>query len=158
MPQKYAVKAANISRKKLKSKAKLIEWEARVHSRGIRDVPVEVSTMESRPKPRRKAGRQLKEESHGTLQGETAPQPIDVDETFWVEEPAIPAAEKRVRQLACPSPALPEQASHISHSTPTLKNLSPRLARTYAASSNLRAFRRQLHARAASLPRSSGGV
>jgi hypothetical protein len=50
--------------------------------------------------------------------------------------------------------------SHISPSpsTPTLKNLSPRLALTYAASLILRAFWQRLHARAASLLRLSGGA
>ena len=50
MPQKYAIKAANIGRKKSKSKAKLVEWEARAHSQEIKDVPVEVSTIKSQPK------------------------------------------------------------------------------------------------------------
>ena len=108
MPQKHAVKAANIGQKKLKSKSKskLIEWEERVSSRGIRDVLVKVSIMESQLKPREKVGRQSREESHGTLQGEIAPHPMDVDETFWTEEPVIPAAKKRVRQPAFASPAL----------------------------------------------------
>src|SRR6267378_4081894 len=50
--------------------------------------------------------------------------------------------------------------SHISPSlsTPTLKNFSPRLTLTYTAYSIMRAFRRWLHARAASLLHSSGGA
>jgi CxC2 like cysteine cluster associated with KDZ transposases len=43
-------------------------------------------------------------------------------------------------------------------STPTLKNSSPRLALTYAASLILKAFQRRLYARAARLLRSSGGA
>ncbi len=130
------VKAANLLRRK--PKAKVIEWETQVHSRGIRDVPVEVSASGSQPRPRKTASRRPRAQNDDMLQGETVPQPMDVDETFWVEEPK----------------------SHISPSlsTPTLKNLSPRLTPTYAAYSIMRAFRRRLHARVASLLRSSGGA
>ena len=93
------VKAAKL--RQAKSKAKVIEWEAREHSRGIRDVPVEVSAMESQRKPRKKAGRRPEAESRDLLPGETAPQPMDVDGTFWVEGPVIPTSEKRVRRPAC---------------------------------------------------------
>ena len=31
------------------------------------------------------------------LQGETAPQPMDVDEAFWADDLAIPDSERRVR-------------------------------------------------------------
>ena len=95
------VKAANFRRTKLK--AKVIEWETREHSRGIRDVPVEVTDMTSRPKLRKKASIWTRIENSAALQGETAPQPMDVDETLWVEDPVIPTSEKRVRQPACPS-------------------------------------------------------
>ena len=93
------VKAANLRR--MKSKAKVIEWETRVYSRGIRDVPVEVSGMESQPKPREKAGKRPRAENNDTLQGETAA-PMDIGKEFWVEEP-MPASKRRVRQPACPS-------------------------------------------------------
>lgn len=99
MPKKCDfVKAAKLNR--AKSKAKVIEWETRVLSRGIRNVPVEVSATASQPKPRKRAHRQLRAENDGALQDETAPQPMDVDETFWVEEPAMPPNEKRVRRPA----------------------------------------------------------
>jgi hypothetical protein len=88
-----------------KTKAKVIDWEIRVHSRGIRDVPVEVSDMASQHKPRKRAGRWPRAENNDPLQGETAPQPMDVDETFWVEEPDLHTSEKRVRQPASPSSA-----------------------------------------------------
>jgi hypothetical protein len=101
MPQKIGtVKAATLRRK---SKAKIVEWEPRVYSRGIRDVPVEVGPMASRSKPRKKSGKQPTVEKDDVLQGETAPQPMDVDESFWVEEPVMPTSEKKVRQPACPS-------------------------------------------------------
>ena len=143
-----------------RSKAKVVEWETRVYSRGIRDVPVDVTAMASRPKPRKGAGRQPRAESNDALQGENAPQSMDVDETFWTEEPVtdMPTSEKRVRQPSCPSTTLNEPHTFPISSTPTLKNLLPRLVLTYAASSTPRAFRQRLHVRAASLLRSSGGV
>ena len=95
------VKAANLLRRK--PKAKVIEWETQVHSRGIRDVPVEVSASGSQPRPRKTASRRPRAQNDDTLQGETVPQPMDVDETFFVEEPAMPTNEKRVRQPASPS-------------------------------------------------------
>lgn len=98
---RHTVKAADIHR--AKSKVKVIEWESRVHSRGIRDVPVEVRSMESQPKKKKNAARRLRAENNDAHQGETAPQPMDVDEAFWPEEPAIPIGEKKVRQPACPS-------------------------------------------------------
>ena len=48
--------------------------------------------------------------------------------------------------------------TYPTSSAPTLRNLPPRLALTYAASSIPRAFRRRLHAKAARLLRSSGGA
>jgi hypothetical protein len=102
MPQKRDIlKAMNL--RHTKSKAKLIEWETRVYSRGTRDVPVEVSTAASQQKPTKKAGRGPRAERNDPLQGEAAPQPMDVDETFWVEEPVVPASEKGVRKPVCPS-------------------------------------------------------
>ena len=53
---------------------------------------------------------------------------------------------------------LNEPDASPSPNTPTLKNLCPRLALTYTASSIMRAFRPRLHARAASLCHSNGGA
>jgi len=148
-----SVKAAKV--RKDKSKAKVIEWQAQVHSRGVRDVPVEVTAAGSQPKQREKAGKRPRAEKNDTLPSETALQPMDVDETFWVEEPVMPTAEKRVRQPPCPSSM---SLTFLSPSTLILRNLSPRSALTYPASLILRAFQRRLHARAATLLRSSGGA
>jgi hypothetical protein len=104
------VKAANLRR--AKSKAKVIEWESRVHSRGVRDVPVEVSTAASRPIPRKKACGEPRAESANELPHETAFQPMDVDETFWMEEPVMPGSGKKVRQPE----RLPQQISHTFQS------------------------------------------
>jgi hypothetical protein len=90
------VKAANLRR--AKSKAKVIEWESRVHSRGVRDVPVEVSTAASRPMPRKRAYGELRAESANELPHETAFQPMDIDETLLMEEPVMLAGGKKVRQ------------------------------------------------------------
>ena len=104
------VKTAN--RRKARSKAKVIEWEAREHSRGTRDVPVEVSAVASQRKPRGETGRWARAENNDPLQGEAAPQPMDVDETFWVEEPVMHTTEKRVRQPSCTSLT---NLTHILH-------------------------------------------
>jgi hypothetical protein len=90
------VKAANLRR--AKSKAKVIEWEPRAYSRGVRDIPVEVSAAASRPMPRKTASREPRAESANELPHETAFQPMDVDETFYMEEPVMPAGRKKVRQ------------------------------------------------------------
>jgi hypothetical protein len=101
MPRNHdTVKAANLRQKKYK--ANVIEWETREHSRGVKDVPVKVSDMASQTKSRKKAGSRPRAEGNAALQGETAPQSMDVDDAFWVEEPVMPASEKRVRQPACP--------------------------------------------------------
>jgi len=81
-----------------KSEAKVIKWETRTYSQGIRDIPVEVSATTSQPRPRKMACRRPRAESNNMSQGEAAPQPMDINETFWVEEQVIPTSEKRVRQ------------------------------------------------------------
>jgi len=95
-----AVKAAKLLQGK--SGAKLIKWETQEHSRGIRDVPVEVTAMTSQLRPRKMAHRQPRTEKNNMSQGETAPQPMDIDKTFWVEEPAMPTSKKSVRQPVFP--------------------------------------------------------
>ncbi len=69
-PQKHqvdfdTVKPLNLCR--ARSKVKVIEWETQVHSRGIRDVPVEVSAMASQPKQRKRASRQPRSENNDML-------------------------------------------------------------------------------------------
>src|SRR5258708_36342459 len=114
MPQNFdTVKPLNLRR--AKSKVKVIEWEMRVHSRGIRDVPVEVSAMASQPKRRKRASRQPRSENNDMLQGEIAPQPMDVDEAFCMEEPVIAPSEKRVRQPEFPSSANLTYLSDTAH-------------------------------------------
>jgi hypothetical protein len=101
MPKsRNTVKASDVLRRK--SKAKAIEWEPRVYSRGIRDVPVEVISTPHQPRSRKKGTRGPSAENDNMFQGEAAPHPMDVDETFWVEEPVVPTSEKRVRRPASP--------------------------------------------------------
>src|SRR5260370_28903480 len=100
MPRnRETVKAVNIHQ--AKSKAKLIEWEPRVHSQGTRDVPVEVSSMESQSKKRKRAARQLRTENTDGFRGETAPWTMDGHEAFCPKEPAPPTSYKKVRQPVC---------------------------------------------------------
>jgi hypothetical protein len=100
MPQNFVTVKARQAR----LRAKVIEWEPWEHYRGIRDVPIEVSAMASQLKPSKRASRQLRAENSDMLQGETAShQSMDIDETFWAEEPVMPTNEKRVRQPTCPS-------------------------------------------------------
>ena len=150
-----SVKAADIYQKK--TKAKVIDWEPRKHSRGVRDVPVEVIATASQTRPRKKASRRPRAQNNDTLQGEAAPQPMDIDETFWAEEPVMAAGQKRVSQPACPSLVYVPHIS-LSLSMHTLKNSSPKLALICAAFSTLRASRRRPHVRAAGLLHSSGSV
>jgi len=49
------------------------------------------------------------------LQGEIAPQPMDVDKAFCMEEPVIAPSEKRVRQPEFPSSANLTYLSDTAH-------------------------------------------
>ena len=91
------VKAASVLRGK--SKAKVVEWESRKYSRGIRYIPVEVSAATtSQSRARKSTSGRPRAETNDMLQGETASQPMDVDEVFWADDLAIPNSERRVRQ------------------------------------------------------------
>jgi len=95
-----AVKAAKLLQGKLG--AKVIKWEPWQHSRGIKDVPVEVTATVSQLKPRKMACRQPRMQKNNILQGETAPQPMDISKTFWVEEPAMSTSKKSIRKPIFP--------------------------------------------------------
>ena len=81
-----------------KSKAKVVEWEPRNYSRGIRYIPVEVRAATSQSRARESTGGRPRAETNDMLRGETAYQPMDVDEAFWADDLAIPNSERRVRQ------------------------------------------------------------
>ena len=73
-----------------------------MYSQEIREVPVEISVTKGQPKPNKrliKAATQSRAEDNDTLADETAPHSMDIDETFWIEEPGNPTSEKKVRRL-----------------------------------------------------------
>jgi hypothetical protein len=81
MPRGYeTVKVADLRRSK--KRAKLIEWEAWETYRGIKDVPVVVSSRASQLKPRKKDSRKPRGERNDPLQGGVAPQSMDINGTF----------------------------------------------------------------------------
>jgi len=80
MPQVHkTVKAVSLQQY---LKPKVIKWETKMHSQGTRYVPVEVWDMASQLRPRKRGSRQQNVENNDMLQSETAPQPMDIDETF----------------------------------------------------------------------------
>jgi hypothetical protein len=84
----------------------VIEWESRAHSRGIRYVPVEVRAVESQPRPGKKPSKRARTKKDDTFRDESAPQPMEIDETLGmdlVEEPVVPTSGKRVCHPARPS-------------------------------------------------------
>jgi hypothetical protein len=106
MPRKSdLVKARDYPR--TKPRVKVVDWQPRMYSRGIRDVPVEVraaATPASPPKQKKRpkrTARRPRAETNNALQGETNPQPMDVDDMFWAEESVMPTGEKKVRRTAC---------------------------------------------------------
>ncbi|KAI9431069.1 hypothetical protein H4582DRAFT_2060255 [Lactarius indigo] len=78
------IKASKVFQRK--SKAKIIDWVTREGSRGTRSVPVEVITSTDLPVPRRGAGGREIDNHEATLH-ETDPPAMDIDDTFWIEEP-----------------------------------------------------------------------
>jgi hypothetical protein len=92
------IKALKASQKRTPH-TKVIKWVSRTNSRGTKNIPVEVtaSTSQAKGLQPEKSTSQIKTDEatfHET--------PMDVDETFWmeeVEEPAIPKT-KRVSSLA----------------------------------------------------------
>jgi hypothetical protein len=86
---------------KSKSKAKAIDWVTREYSRGTRDIAVEVSTSKGKRTPRQITGGIENGEPEAIL-NETILPSMDLDETFWTEEP-VTDQPKRVSSPACPS-------------------------------------------------------
>jgi hypothetical protein len=85
---------------KNRSKAKAMEWVIREHSRGTRDIAVEASTSKGKRTPRQITGEV--ENAEAVVLHETAPPSMDIDETFWTEEPVMDK-RKRVSSPACSS-------------------------------------------------------
>ncbi|KAH9015838.1 hypothetical protein EDB85DRAFT_1892397 [Lactarius pseudohatsudake] len=85
------IKASKVFQRK--SKAKIIDWVSRKGSRGTRNIPVEVSTSTNLLIPRKDAGgREI--DNHEAILHETDPPSMDIDETFWIEEPVIPEPKR----------------------------------------------------------------
>ncbi len=96
-----------------KSKAKVIEWTTQEGPRGARNIPIEVGTLTNLPTPRQDAGR-MEIDNHGAILDETNPPSMDVDETIWIEGPAIPE-QMRVSLHTCPSPIVFYMFSQSQH-------------------------------------------
>src|ERR1700677_723808 len=87
------IKASKLLQRK--SKAKVIEWVAREHSRGTRYIPVEVKTSKNLQTPARDTV-EMEVDDHRAESQEASLPSMDVDETFWIEEPDAPE-QRRVR-------------------------------------------------------------
>jgi hypothetical protein len=112
------IKASKISKTR-SNNPKFIDWVTREHSRGTRDVAVEVSAPKGKRVRRQIAGgiknnQAILHETTGTLPS------MDVDETFWTEEPVMDQP-KRVSSSTCPSWIIFYKS--LSPSAPTLRNL-----------------------------------
>ena len=137
-----------------KSKAKVIDWVPRELSRGTRYVPVDVTPSTSRQtQGGDTAGMDI--DNHEAALHELNPPSMDVDETFWTEEPVVPE-ERRVSSPTFPSLTICDMA--LSRRTPLWKSLFLRLAATCIASSVLRVSQLRQCAGAACLLHLSGGV
>jgi hypothetical protein len=93
------IKASNVL--KSRSRAKAMEWVTQEHSRGTRDIAVEVRASKGK---RTLAPRQITGgiENTEAILHENALPAMDVDETFWAEEP-VTDQRKRVSSPAWPS-------------------------------------------------------
>ena len=86
-----ALKGVKAKRSKTRSRVKVMEWVSKETSWGTRDIAVEVRT--SRGKRSRRQTSEGVENSKAILD-ETAHPSMDVDETFWTEEPATDEQKK----------------------------------------------------------------
>jgi hypothetical protein len=146
------VKASKVFQKK--SKAKVIEWVTREHSRGTRYIPVDVSTSTSQQTQGRDTVR-MEIDNHEAVLHEADLPSMDVDGSFWIEEPVIPE-QRRVSSPTCPFSTICDKA--LSLNAPSWKSLFLELAPTCIASSVLRGSRLRECARAACLLHLSGGA
>jgi hypothetical protein len=78
------IKASKIVERK--TKVKVVDWVSQKRARGIRNIPIDVTTSTSPSKPRRATERT--EDNEATSQEATF-QHMDVDEAFWIEEPDV---------------------------------------------------------------------
>jgi hypothetical protein len=103
-----------------KSKAKVVEWKTREHSRRTRYVPVEIGTSTSwQTSGRVTVGMDMDVVDQGAVSHDADPQSMDVDEPFWIDED-VP------EQRTVSSPTYPFLMSFdvaLSPSVPTWKSL-----------------------------------
>jgi hypothetical protein len=132
------MKFPSIKASKKKPRAKVIEWEERKGARGTRYVPVEVTPKASKSQRRLRQDTGRTENIEAALH-KTTPPSMDIDETFWVEEPVM-SEKKRVSSPAYPSSTIFNIS--LSPKPPTLRSLLLGLAPTCVASSILRVFLR----------------
>lgn len=90
------IKASKVLKDRFKAKA--VNWITQDHSRGTRDIPVKVRTKKQKTTQRQNTGGI--ESAEEILHGTNLPS-MDVDETFWTEEPDI-GQQKRVSSPASP--------------------------------------------------------
>ncbi len=87
------IKAAKLIKRR-GSQAKFVDWVTKQYSRGSRDIEVEVSPPK-RKKTQRYSNGEEDNSKMVTASHEDPLPSVDIDETFWTEEPVI-EEEKRV--------------------------------------------------------------
>ena len=93
------IKTSQVLRRK--SRAKVVEWKARELTHGTKYVQVEVGTSKNPKRVKRPVRNAVRMETDAVLQ-EVDPPSMDVDKTFWIDEPDVPT-QKRVHFSICPS-------------------------------------------------------
>jgi hypothetical protein len=81
------IKASKILQRK--SKAKAMEWVAQEHSWGTKYIPVEVNHSKTQQASVRDT-MEMEVDDHQAGLEETSLPSMDVDKTFWIEEPDAP--------------------------------------------------------------------
>ncbi len=147
------IKAAKVTKRR-GSQAKVIEWVTKEYSRGPRNIPVEISTPK-RKKARRYSNGGEENSKSAAASHEDLPPSMDVDETFWTEEPVI-EEEKKVSMPICPSSMAYDMSAGLSNRT--WKTLSLGLALTCTVSLVPRVCPLQQHASSACLLHLNGGA
>jgi hypothetical protein len=155
---RFGLKTTTFLQQQKKSKIKVIEWEIKKTTRGIKNVPVDVTATASRHKSRqtRRQDTQKTNNDKAALH-DASPISMDVDEDIWMEEP-VASKKKRVGLPPCSSSAVFDTSNSPKASTPTWNSLFPGLAPTCAAFLILRVRRQRQCARAAGLLHFSGSA
>jgi hypothetical protein len=86
MPPK-GIKASRLFQRK--SKAKAVELVPRVRSRRATHIQVEVGTSNTQQAQGRDIA-SMELDSHDSVLHKAGPEPMEIDESFWIEEPDVP--------------------------------------------------------------------